>query len=123
MKFFTAAFLSLSPLTTAFLATPPPIITIPKRQSYKSVPLTFNGVAAGEYYSMTVVTDDIPVPTTNISLPIASISMYGHADFLCWATGDDGNVTGLVGSEQNVPVSPPEPQISIQCSAPPSGRR
>ena len=88
--------------TTAMLsgfamAMPTSLRAVADRQVYPNVPVTFNG-AAGTFYNIVVVANDVAVPTDN-DLSITSISMFGRADFTCTSYGIDGSVTTLVADE------------------------
>ncbi|KAH8880791.1 hypothetical protein GQ53DRAFT_754770 [Thozetella sp. PMI_491] len=115
MQFLTIAATAL--FSGMALAAPATANTVASRQNYPSIPVTFNG-AADASFTIVVTGNAQPVPIEN-PLSITSISMEGRASFWCTSYGIDGSVTQLVASEQDVPVGPPQTQVSIVCGAPP----
>jgi hypothetical protein len=93
MKFFLSL-PTIAMLSSIAMALP---TNLNGRQVYPNVPVTFNG-AAGTYYSLVVVANNVAVPTNN-ELSITSISMEGRADFTCTSYGIDGSVTTLVANQ------------------------
>ena len=90
-------------LSSIAMAMPTSLRSVAGRQVYPNVPVTFNG-AAGTFYNIVVVANDVAVPTNN-DLSITSISMHGRADFTCTSYGIDGSVTTLVADQvRNKPI-------------------
>jgi len=75
--------------------------------------ITFNG-AAGAFFTQLFPTDGQRHPITN-PLSISTISSQGGAT--CTFFGIDGSQTTVVGAETDVPVGPPQTQISGVCDA------
>ena len=95
MQFTTLAAAAL--FSSIALAAPTTDNGVVERQTYPSIPVTFNG-AAGTGYQIVVLGDNVPVTIDN-DLSITSISMEGRASFTCTAYGVDGSKTFLVASQ------------------------
>ncbi len=77
------------------------------------VTLTF-WAAAGNTYQLTVPGDGNNVAVQS-DLSFTSISSDAPFNYECQAHGVDGSVTTLFASAQNVPIGPPQQQVSAFC--------